>query len=252
MNLLVDESLISYSKPVIYSGLQAFKHNPNTVSTFDTFDRVNPSVYIADADWLNETVLKNIAERPAMRVVVIQKNQADDPHPAYQKMQDRFGDSYLWIVNDGHADLLEYYRPEFSSVLKSNIVSIEDIPVSGIENLVLPESVKVKIFSVNLVNSNYFCGYILPEIRKNAYKSAKLSISTGNNIYNSILCDCLPVQIDNDILNILNSDNTQKIKELKEIVHNSKNNFIDISYILEKLGMDKESKLILSKMKEVL
>ena len=42
------------------------------------------------------------------------------------------------------------------------------------------------------------------------------------------------------------------IKELKEKVYSSKNNFIDISYILEKLGMDKESKLILSKMKEVL
>lgn len=252
MNLLVDESLMSYATPMVYSGLKAARHNPKGISTFDTFDITKPDIYIADADWLNETVFKNIEERPAMRVVVIQKNDNRKDHPNLQKLQERFGDVYLWIINDGHADLLEYTGSQNFPPLKSDVVSVEDNPVNGIENLQLPSNIVVKVFSSTLVNSNYFCGFISNEMRKNAYKSAKLSISQGNNIYNSILCDCLPVDVNSNILDILNSDNTEKIKEFKNIIYNSKNNFIDAANIFDNLGITQQSKIILEKMKELI
>ncbi len=252
MNLLVDESLVSYAKPTAYLNFKIAKHNPKDMPTFEIFDRVNPNIYIADADLLNETVFKNIEERPAMRVAIIQRNTNIQNHPNFKKLTDRLGDVYPWIINDGHADLLDYRGSEKSTLLKSDVVSIEDTPIAGIENLQFPSNVVFKVFSSMLVSSNYFCGFIPPEIRKNAYKSAKVSISQGNNIYNSILCDCLPVQVDSDILTIVNLDNQQKIKELKAIVHNSKNNFIDMAHILKHFGMDKESNIVLEKMKELL
>jgi hypothetical protein len=89
-------------------------------------------------------------------------------------------------------------------------------------------------------------------IRKDLYKSSKLSIATSDNYYNSIICDCLPLTCLDCIEEELNTDNSNKIKDLKLDILNSKTNFHAISSIIDRFGYEKESKIVLNKLKELL
>jgi hypothetical protein len=252
MKLLVDNTLISYATPAIYSGFTAARHDKNMMSTFDTFDKVNPDVYIADADLLNESVFKNMEERPALKVCIIQKNEFYKPHPSLELLVHRFGDIYPWIQEAGHADMLEYHKSEYNDKYKADIVSIEDVPIQGIESIELPKDVVFRIFSQNYVQSRYFCGFIPAALRKNVYASSKINLSKGNNYYNSALCGSYPLNSQDNILDSLDSNNTDKIKDIKNKILEKDNNFLSVAFLLEKLGMDKESQIIKQKLKELL
>ena len=252
MKLLVDSTLISYATPAIYSGFTAARHDKNVMSTFDTFDKVNPDVYIADADLLNESAFKNLEERPALKVCIIQKSGFDKPHPALESLISRFGDIYTWIQESGHADILEYRKSQRDDRYKSDIVSIEDVPIQGIENIELPKGVVFRIFSQNYIQSNYFCGFVPIPMRKHIYASSKISISKGNNYYNSALCGSYPLNNEDNILDSLDSDNSNKIKDIQGKIFEKDNNFLSVAFLLEKLGMDKESAIIKQKLKELL
>jgi hypothetical protein len=252
MKLLVDSSLTSYATPAIFSGFSGLKHDPSQMSTFDTFDKVEPDVYIADADLLTESVFKNIEERPALKFCVLQRTPTESEHPNFIKLKDRFGDIYNWILEDGHADLLQYRNSEYKREYKCDIVSIEDNPISGIEKIKFKDSIKFRIFSEEMIKSQYYCGFTHVAFRKDIYKSSKLSISSGDNVFNSIICDCFPVGINDPIEDLLNTDHSSAIKEMKERIYADNNHFISIARILDLLGMEKEAKTITEKLKEIL
>lgn len=252
MKLLVDSTLQSYATPVVFSGFVAAKHDTRFMSTYDTFDLVNPDIYIADADLLSEAVFKNIEERPALKVFVVQKNNIDTEHLYKYNILNRFGSLYPWIIDKGYADILTYRNAEFYKRYKSDIIMINDQPTSDILNVTFPEDIIFRIFSTQIVPHNNYCGFASEEIRKNLYKSSKLSFSTGDSYCNSILCDCMPIQINEDYLTAVYTDHTQKIKELKAKILSESTNFHAIMSILDIAGYDKESKYIASKLKEIL
>lgn len=249
MKILVDDTLISYARAAIFCGFQAFKHEPSQVSTFDTFDMANPDIYIADANRLNKTVYKNIQERPALKVCIVQ--DSNNNHNNKKAFEDIFGDIYPWISNLGSADLIEYSKSEYIDRYKSDIVSIQDNPIHGIQDVLLPPKIKFRIFSPNIVKSSNYCGFLPNNIKKNIYRSSKLSISEGNNVYNSILCNCYPISVTSDILKELNTDHSKSIKELKIKILNENTNFHELARVLEKLNFDKEAKITLEKIKEM-
>jgi hypothetical protein len=251
--MLVDKSLLSYARPVIFSGFQASQHDPSQLSTFETFDLVKPDIYLADADMLNKTVYKNIEERPALKVCVIQRSSSSDVvHPNHAAFTARFGSIYEWIIDSGHADLFSYKDSKNIDAYKADIVSIESNPIAGIENLQIPDSFIFRIFSERIVKSDKFCGFVSESNRKNIYKSSKFSISQGDNVYNSLICDCYPLSINSDILSEINKDKSKELKELKEKTLNSITNFHAVASVLEFLNAEKESKVILKKLKEML
>lgn len=252
MKLLVDHTLISYATPAIYSGFIAARYDKSAMSAFDTFDKINPDVYIADADLLDESVFKNLDERPSLKVCVVQKSGFDKPHPSLDILVKRFGDVYPWIQEVGHADIFEYYKSVYEPKYKSDIVSINDTPISGIENLELPKDVIFRIFSPNYVPSKYYCGFVPSSIRKNIYASSKISLSNGNNYYNSALCGCYPLNNEDNIFDALDSDHSSELKNIQESIFNSANNFHSIAFILESLDMPSEANKIKLKLKELL
>lgn len=252
MKLLVDHTLISYATPAIYAGFTAARHDKSLMSTFDTFDKVNPDVYIADADLLNESVFKNIEERPAMRVCIVQKTGFDKQHSNFEKLVNRFGDIYPWIHEFGHADIIEYNNSKYIQKYKADVISIEDIPIPGIENVQFPKDVIFRIFSGNYIQSNYFCGFVPPSERKHMYASSKVSLSSGNNYYNSALCGCYPLNANDNILDVLDSDNSSKLQDIRNKILETSNNFSSIAFILENLNMDVEAEKIKNKLKELL
>lgn len=249
MRILVDDTLISYARAAIACGFQAFKHEPSQVSTFDTFDMANPDIYIADSNRLNKTVYKNIEERPALKVCVIQGS--DEEHYNKKPFEDIFGDIHPWISDLGSADLIEYSKSEYIDRYKTDVVSIQDNPIYGIEDISLPNSIKFRIFSPSIVKSANYCGFVPNNIKKHIYKSSRVSISEGDNIYNSILCDCYPISITSDILKELNTDHSKSIKELKMKILNENTNFHQLSKVFEKLNFDKEARITLEKIKEL-
>jgi hypothetical protein len=252
MKLLVDDNLISYALPAVYCGFKASKHDPKAMSTFDTFDFVQPDLYIASADKLNDTIYKNLDERPGLRVCVLDGSESDLIHPKFNDFKNRYGSAHPWIKQSAVGDLVTYAKSEYISKYKSDIVSIEEIPIPGIENLYVPEEYIFRIFSESLVNHPNYCGFILQNLKKNFYKSSRFSVSGGSNYFNSILCDCYPIRIDEFDVNILEADQSRKLKELKEETINNYTNFQVLINILGFMGFDKESNLLKNRMGELL
>jgi hypothetical protein len=249
MKTLVDNSLISYGRSLLYSGFKAAKHDPASVSTFDTFYTVDPDLYIADADFLTKAVIKNIAERPQMRVCVLQRNNFPE-HPNFKMFKETFGDLYDWILDAGHADIFVYLKSEYKAKYKSDIVSIEDRPIAGIENINPADSVTCRLYSSQMIKHNRYCGYAPEGIRKDIYASAKLCYAQGDNVYNAILCGCRPIDINADITEELNKKINLKDKQAE--VLSKSTNFHAVASILQNFGFDKESKIVLDKLKEML
>jgi hypothetical protein len=251
MKILVDSTLVSYAKPAILCGFEAFRHDAKQIATFDTFDMANPDVYLADADLLNPTVYKNIQERPALRVCVIQKNGEAD-HPNKKSFTEVFSNSFEWINDTGHADINDYLKSEYVPKYKSDVIAIEDEPIRGIEGVDLPNSIIFRIFSNRLIRNNKYCGHLMDNVKKHFFKSAKISISEGNNIYNSIICGCYPISVSDDIVTELNINHSIRLKEMIEQTLDSNTNFHALSRILDKLGLDKEADILNKKVKDLL
>lgn len=252
MKLLADSTLQSYVTPAAFSGFIAAKHDINFSPTFDTFDQVNPDIYIADADKLTEAVFKNIEERPALKVFIVQKTGLDTEHPNKQKVLDRFGNIFTWILDGGHADLLLYNNAQFHNRYKADIITIQDNESPLLKDIIFPDDIIFRIFSINIINHNNYCGFAVESIRKNLYKSSRLSFSTGDHYYNSIVCDCMPIPMDSNYLESLNTDYSTALKELKELTLNKHTNFHAITSILDMAGYIQESKIIQNKLKEIL
>lgn len=252
MKLLVDSTLQTYATPAVLSGFLAAKHDTRFMSTYDTFDSVNPDIYIADADYLSEAVFKNIEERPALKVVIIQKTNINTEHPYKHNILNRFGNLYPWIIDAGHADILNYKDSTFHKRYKSDIIMINDQPTSEILNISLPDDIIFKIFSMHRIPHNNYCGFAVESIRKNLYKSSKVSFASGDDYYNSIICDCMPIQMHENYLNAVYTDHTEKVKDLKLKTLSELTNFHAIISVLSILGYDKESKQIENKLKEIL
>jgi|LakMenEpi03Aug12_release.lakeMendotaPanAssembly.Ray.scaffolds.fasta_scaffold350981_2 hypothetical protein len=250
MKLLVDKTLISYATPVVFSGFSASQHNSQIMSTFDTFDSYEPDIYLADPDLLNNTTYKALEERPHLRVCVIQKEGTE--HPKKAEFKERFGNLYEWIIDSGHGDLYLYSNPSFIEEYKSDLVSIENGIKDFLENLEIPDSLVFRIFSNQLIYNKRYCGIVPEPVNKNIYKSSKYSISLNSNTYNSLLCDCYPIKPEEFTIDTLYTDKQKEVKELKEKVIEEKTNFHFVANILNILGLDKESKIILYKMKELL
>jgi len=251
MKVLVDSSLLAYATPLVYSGFAVNKFDRSTISAYDIFDTVKPDVYIGDSELLDNATIKNIQEQPALKFCVIQKTVQDkNSHPNYIKLTEAFGDLYEWIYDLGHADIINYKNAIFREELKSDLVAIDENSIDY--NFVIPYRYKFKIFSNNFINNNHYCGYANINIKKDLYKSSKLSIATSDNYYNSIICDCLPLTCLDCIEEELNTDHSDKIKDLKLDILNSKTNFHAISSIIDRFGYEKESKIVLNKLKELL
>ena len=58
--------------------------------------------------------------------------------------------------------------------------------------------------------------------------------------------------INDPIEDLLNTDHSSAIKEMKERIYADNNHFISIARILDLLGMEKEAKTITEKLKEIL
>lgn len=250
MRVLVDLPLLSYGKAATYCGIQSFSHDSKTMSTFDTFDRTNPDIYLADLGSVSESTLKNIEERPQLKVAFFSN---DSDHPNKAKVLNRFGDLYNFHNYFYMADLIDFQKPEKVKEYECEIVSLDQTLPEDILSLNLPQCIRFRIFNFQVVNSSRYCGHVIPTIKKNIYKSSMISISGGNEYCNSAICDCYPIAPSSleEILEALEKDHTKELEEIKENVYTTNNNFYAMSEVLKSFGYDKEASDMINKLKEL-
>lgn len=254
MKLLVDSTLLPLGKAGVYSGIQSFLHDKRLMPTFDTFNKTNPDIYIADINMLTDAVIKNIEERPALKVIFIEKDGASEDNKS--KVNEKFGNYYKFKQVDPFADLIQYSKSTYKKELKSDIVCIDqDLP----EDFLLvrfPKNLKFRIFSPNIINSPYYCGFLNDDLKKDIYKSSKISFAGGDAYCNSIVAGCYPIAPKEvaDIFNAIEKDETTKEEELekmREEIYSKYNNFSILSEILNNLEYEKEAKVVLDKKEEL-
>ena len=246
MKLLVDKTLIGYAKPAVYAGFSAAEHNSDKMSTFDIFDSFNPDVYIADGNLLNSAVYKNIEQRPALRVVVIGSEESSK----YKEFTDRFSNLYTWKQEKPYADLFEYNKAEFVPQYASHFLSIENTPIDGATNLTFDNNIVYRIFSTNVINSIYYCGFVPDNMKRHFYRSSKISLTTLENSYNVVIAGGNPIiaPITKEmLLNELDIDRTKSLSSLREEILEDSTNFNMQCDILKNLGLDKEAGIIMNK-----
>ena len=255
MKTLIDNSLGLYIKPFAFSEIPISVHIPTMVSTFDTFDKVEPELYICDPASISPAVIKNMQERPSLKVVFVQRQSNEKIAQVKTQIESLFGKNvYPWIEDSARADLVSFGSPEARKDYAADIVSFDSDINSTVANFKFSSKLICRFFSYERIKSNYYCGFAQDHIRKNIYKSSKVSISYGDNFYNSAICDCFPVSAneESDVLNVLSTNYAKKLKDIKDKIYSTDNNFVGLFNILDLAGYSKEAKTVLSKVKDLL
>ena len=150
--------------------------------------------------------------------------------------------------------MLEFSNAQYDAKYKADLVCIDDHLSNTISEIVIPEKHIYRIISPNFVKHNNYCGAVRPQLKKNILKSSKLCLTSGENFYNAILCDCYPIipQSAEDVLSEIGKDHTKQIKQIKEFVHAGHTNFDALYNILMSTNKESEAKIIKEKLKEIL
>lgn len=248
MKILVDNSLLDMVIPATYCNFQISVLDKNTTPVYDAFDISNPDIYIGDLNNLTSSVVKNIEERPALRIFMVGSDKTD----LFKKLEQSIG-PFPYCNYVDYANVIKYGKVDYNPNFKTDIVAIEESPIENIEKTYFPIDITYRIFSnCRFVNHNNYCGLLVDNLIGPTLKSSKCSIVNERNVLNSILCDCFPVIEPEKAIEALNTDNSAAIKEVKEQILNSRTNFHAVADIFSQIGLYTEANFVLEKLKELL
>lgn len=250
MKILVDKDLVSYATPAVFSGFSASILDSKIMSVYDSFDLVNPDVIILDSKNLSSTVIKNIEERPALKIYIVKNKQSGEQN--IENLKAKVGNSFLVADYIVHADVIKYLNKPAANFL-TDIICIEDDGIDNLEDLYFKQSLKYRIFSdKRIVNHNNYCGVLPDNLKAPAMNSSRYAILDHRNVLNAYLCDCWPINSLCSARDEVETDYSQKIKETKEEILERSTNFHVFASIIDNFGYNYESKIILEKLKELL
>ena len=251
MKILIDNDLVNLVTPGVFCGFSANALNPNIMSVYDSFDVVNPDIYIANLSNVTDSVIKNIEERPALKTHFFQTKVSDEL--VIEKLNNKLGNSFIISEYKPFGDILKYYRKPGLPYLKADITCIEEDFIDNLELLYFKMSLKYRIFSDKRVvaHSNY-CGVLPDQLKAPALTSSRYAIVDDKNYMNCYLCDCRPIFSFCNAQDEVETDYSSEIKEAKESILSGSTNFHLFSSILDALGYNRESKIVLEKLKELL
>jgi len=124
--------------------------------TFDAFDRTNPDAFICKGSVLDRTIIKNLKERPHLRIIIV-----DDSKDGTKMLSSEIGDVFEVISDLPICDLDACVNASSDESLKTEVFCSEGVEFSDLPNWSFE---KAKIFSsIGFVDHLSFCG-ILPDI----------------------------------------------------------------------------------------
>lgn len=251
MKLLFDRSLLTLASPITYSGISLFVHDKSMKSTYDTFDIVQPTVYISDLSNVTKSVLNCISERPDIKVAFIKNESSDQTLENLDKVKSYFGNAYPILENLYYYDAIacKNAKEKYSSMDLLIINSEDEKQV----NLNLPLKYIVRIFNnKRMIHNNYFCGTILDTQIEHMYKSSKITLANSQSRLNIIHCDSYPAEsLDYEyLIRLLESDLTEEISNLKNETKEM-TNFNALINVLKSVNEFEYANIISNKAKEL-
>lgn len=153
---------------------------------FDVFDRINPDVFVCHASTIEQSILKNIKERPHLRVLVINDSQEN-----VDKLEKEIGNSFVKLEGGKFCYLDECAGATKSKRLKAETFCFEGSIIPDIHRMDL-EGAKV-FSSVGIINTLSFCGMLPSTERFNGYKSCRYALVPEEEFYNAVVCGAIPI-----------------------------------------------------------
>jgi hypothetical protein len=197
MNILVDQKnveLIYGLNNIIDCKLFVLGGN-----AYDGFDHSNPDLLLIKSSSLTSTIIKNVKERPSLRVVVLN----DGNEEGLEDLRKEVGDSFTQMI-----DLPVFSKELCDAAIKRSEFQCDVCcpEVSDVEDLDLwkfSSAMVVKFFSSKTFwNDSRFCGFLHPVERFSLFKSADSCVVGKDDVLNALYCGCkvLNEDVDEEIL----------------------------------------------------
>lgn len=238
MKILTDKETTELTIPAIQLDYKLFILD-GRMSTFDIFDRINPDLMIIKASSLNNSVIKNVLERPHLKIAVINDNQEK-----INELKSAVGNIFIKKEDKPFCNIITYSTAKFDPLLKTDVLCLEGADIENLNNFKFPQSVNYKIFSSKkFIHHNNFCGVLGENYKPSAIKSSNYCIVNKKMELNAIYAGSVPIADSNFI-----SASDISVEEIKE----SKTNFHYLSDIFNELGLEKESKILKERLENYL
>lgn len=226
MKILVESKVLPWTTPLAkVENVQLFSFQNGTHPTFDVFDRTNPDVFICHASSIDSVVIKNLKERPHVRLIIV-----DDSKEKIDALQNEIGDIFDVVLDLPYCELDQCVNAKTDNSLKTNVFCPEGTVFEDSSKLKFGEA---KIFSaVALIDNLSFCGVLPPAKRFDGYKSCEYALVKENEWGNAVVCGAIPVH---------DSSLSPSTELTKDEVLNGLTNY-EFSYnVLKILGKQKEA-----------
>lgn len=240
MKILTDIETSELVLPALQIDYKLFLLDGNKITTFDTFDRVNPDVMIIKSSSITKSVIKNILERPHLKIAIVGDNNSKEVN----ELKNEIGDSFLELNDTYFCNIVGYQYAQFINFLASDVVCLEGADVNNLNSFIFPQSVNYKIFSSKkFIHHNNFCGTLVENYKPSALKSSRYCIVNKKDELNAIYAGSIPI-----LDSLFTPANETSIDEIK----NSKTNFHALADIFKKWDMEKEANLVLNQLRRYL
>lgn len=238
MKILTDKQTIELVIPASQLDYKLFVLD-DKISAFDIFDRVNPDIMIVKSSSLTNPVMKNILERPQLKIAVI-----NDDQEKVDQLKNAIGNIFIEKEDIAFCNIITYGNAKFDPLLKTDVLCLEGADIKNLHEFKFAQSINYKIFSSKqFIHHNNFCGVLAENYKPSAIVSSNYCIVDKKMELNAIYAGSVPIVNSN----FINANDTS-VEEIKE----SKTNFHYLSTIFNELGLENESKLIKDKLEKYL
>lgn len=226
MKILVENKALPIAVPMAkIEKIQLFSFQNGVHPAFDVFDRTNPDSFVCHASVLDKAVIKNLKERPHVRIIVV-----DDSKEKIDILKNEIGEIFDVVLNLPYCELDHCINAKEDNSLKTNVFCPEGAMFEDLPKWKFDEA---KIFSVfGLINHLSFCGVLPPAKRFDGYKSCEYALVKENEWGNAVMCGATPVH---------DSSLSSSTELTKDEVLGGLTNYEFSSNVLRILGKQKEA-----------
>ena len=166
-------------------GNQIYAFKKGVHSEYDAFDKSQPDLFVCKASILNNAAIKNILERPQLKILIV--NDCDD-NVSWLKSQ--IGDNFLAISDEAYCSLDNCLNARPVQEFRTTVICPEGAIFQDIQNWNFTEA---KIFSsLRVINHKFFCGFISPEMKYSTFASSEYALVSSDDKYNVAACGSKP------------------------------------------------------------
>lgn len=191
LKILVENRTLSALMPVSkVNEVQLLSFQNGVHPAFDVFDRTDPDAFVCHASIVDKTVIKNLKERPLVKIVVVH-----DSKIGVKMLRDEIGDVFDVVLDVPICELDSCIQASSDQSLETEVFCPEGTifaPTISHWNFS-----KAKIFStIGFVDHLSFCGVLPPAKRFDGYKSCRYALVEDKESPNAVMCGAIPIYND--------------------------------------------------------